>query len=263
MNDKPSKLTPGWRTVKVGPSPENTLNLWKHGVKAKRKQYGLRPHIASTIHSAIGHTVLKIATELGPQQDLWEKAMVVVLISRVSEAKDLIFVGNKEENIRAIIRGLSNRTQYDDYMNRIVEILTSKSSGKKSTPFSLTVHPFRQQDIPIPNDRSGIVHCLVSIHEPSSIYVGFTQDMNQRLRQHNSGIGSKASSDPSKRPWGLLAYVTGFQYNRSTMRQFELRWQNIIAHVKPKTARSAAALAQTIIDKYYQEHELQLITTTA
>lgn len=254
----PSASTPGWRVTKVGIAPQNPLNLWSHGVKAKRKQYALKHHIASTIHSAIGHTVLKIATELGLGRDLWEKAMVVVLVSRVSEASDLIFVGDKRANIEAIIRGLSVRSQYDDYMNHVVNVL-SRQTSLSSMPLNLSVHPFRQRDVPIPSDTSGVVYLLVSIHHPSSIYIGFTHDMNKRLKQHNSGIGARASSDPSKRPWGLLAYVSGFQYSKSTLRQFELRWQTLVARVRPSDAFSAANLATTIIDRYYSSHGLQLV----
>ena len=99
---------------------------------------------------------------------------------------------------------------------------------------------------------------LVSINSPSSLYIGLTQDMTKRLKQHNSGVGARASSDPSKRPWGLLAYITGFNYNRSLMRQFEIRWQNIVAHLKPSSATTAATLASRIIDNDYADCELQL-----
>ena len=82
-----------WRKTKVGVAPSRAFSVWSHGIKGSRKQYSLRHHVDSTIQSSIGHTVSKIATELGPTCRLWEKAMVVVLISRVSEALDLIFVG--------------------------------------------------------------------------------------------------------------------------------------------------------------------------
>ena len=233
--------------------------MWNHGVKARRKQYALRHHIASTIHSAIGHSVSKVATELGPGKDIWEKAMVVVLISRVSRASDLIFVGDKRGNLDSIIRGLCVRNQYDDHMNHIVERLDQFTPSLPIRPVTLATHPFRQKDIPIPDDTSGMVYLLVSINDTSSFYVGMTQDMNRRIKQHNSGIGSKASCDSTKRPWGLMAYVSGFQYNRSAMRTFELRWQNLLSHVKPSNPFSAAGLATRIIEKHNSDQELQLV----
>jgi hypothetical protein len=91
-----NSATPGWKVTTAAVAPFSSLNLWRHGAKARRKQYVICHHnIALTIHSAVGHFVSKVATELGPGKDLWEKAMVVVLISQVSEAPDLIFVGNK------------------------------------------------------------------------------------------------------------------------------------------------------------------------
>ena len=123
----------------------------------------------------------------------------------------------------------------------------------------MTVHPFRQQDIAIPSDTSGVVYMLVSVRCGSAVYIGLTQDMNKRLKQHNSGIGAQASSDPAKRPWGLLAYVTGFQYDRALMRQFELRWQNIVAYTQPANAIAAATLATTVIERFYNDCSLQLV----
>jgi predicted GIY-YIG superfamily endonuclease len=260
----PTASTPGWSLTTVGVAPMNSLNLWRHGVKARRKQYGLRHHIASTIHSSIGHSVHKIATELAPGKDLWEKAMVVVLISRVSEASDLIFVGDRQNNINAILKGLSLRNQYDDYMNHIVQVMSSNlpAPGSMPYPIDLSVNPFRQKDILIPDDTSGVVYLLVSIYNPSSLYIGMTNHMAKRLKQHNSGMGAKASSDPSKRPWGLMSYVSGFQSNRSMMRTFEIRWQNIVAFVKPPDAFAASDLARRLISRHYSDSSDNLLLVT-
>lgn len=256
----PTENTPGWSITTVGVAPHTSVNLWNHGVKARRRQYSLRHHIASTIHSAIGHSVSAIATELGNGRDMWEKAMVVVLISRVSEAKDLIFVGDKTENIDSIIRALCIRNQYDEYMNHIVNAISGTVSRGHPNTLSLQKHPFRQKDIPIPDDTSGMVYLLVSLKDPFAFYVGMTQDMNRRLKQHNSGYGASTSSDPNKRPWGLMAYVTGFQGNRSEMRTFELRWQNAISSVKPDNCYAAASLATLVIDRYYSGSDLLLVS---
>ena len=253
LDSEVTLLNQGWLKTKVGVAPSRSINMWNHGVKAKRKQYGLRHHVASTMHSAIGHTVPKIATELGPDNGMWEKAMVVVLTSRVSKASDLIFVGDKQQNINAIMKGHSVRNQYDDYMNHVVNTLSQNQLGHNRIPAAINQsnHPLRQQDLPIPSDRSGVVYLIVSINEPSSFYIGMTQDMGKRIRQHNSGIGAQESSDSSKRPWGLFAYVSGFAFDRSKMRQFELRWQNSIQHVRPSNPHNAAGLAQRIISRNY------------
>ena len=250
----------GWHKTKVGIAPHRAVNMWSHGIKGARKQYSLRHHVASTIHSSIGHTVSKIATELGPFCGLWEKAMVVVLISRVSEARDLIFVGNKLDNINALMRGLSVRNQYDQYMNHIVQVLSSNCrTNNSSSPLYLSKHPFRQKDLALPQDRSGVVYLIVSVYEPSSFYIGWSQDMSVRMKNHNSGIGARESSDPSKRPWGLLAYVSGFDYDKSRMATFELRWQNLARHIKPQSAVHAVELAQRVIDRHGDAGDLNLI----
>ena len=83
--------------------------------------------------------------------------------------------------------------------------------------------------------------------------------MSVRMKNHNSGIGARESSDPSKRPWGLLAYVSGFDYDKSRMTTFELRWQNLARHIKPQSAVHAVELAQRVIDRHGDAGDLNLI----
>ena len=167
-------------------------------MKAKRRQYALKHHIASTIHSAIGHTVLKLATELGAENNLWERAMVVVLISRVKKASDLIFVGDKKANIDALIEGLQARNQYDDYMENIVRVLTGESGHME--PLSLNLHPFRYKDIALPQDRSGLVYMLVSLRDTSSMYLGQTTNMLRRKRANRPDVGIHVTVGQSSCP---------------------------------------------------------------
>ena len=115
---KAELLQNGWKETTVGVGHEHNVNVWQHGVKAKRRQYTIKAYVASTIHSAIGHTLSKVATSV-TSGSLWERAMVVVLISRVSRACDMIFVGNKSDNIKALVDGLKTRNQYDDYMKSL------------------------------------------------------------------------------------------------------------------------------------------------
>ena len=61
-----------------------------------------------------------------------------------------------------------------------------------------------------------------------------------------------------KRPWGLMACVAGFNCDRRIVHQFELRWQHLVAHAKPKSAQAAASLANTAIDKCHCGDGLQL-----
>ncbi|KAL3924935.1 MAG: hypothetical protein SGILL_000742 [Bacillariaceae sp.] len=256
---KEDLLRDGWRETSVGAAPEYTLSVWSLNVKAKRKQYSLVPAVASTIHSAIGHTVNYIATELD-QGSIWERAMVVVLLSRVEHARNIIFVGDKEANIRAVIEGLSKRNQYDDYMNHVVDVLESATSSSRPTmPLYLERHPYRPKDIPLPVDNTGFVYLLLSAKDGSSIYIGMTHKLSERLKQHNSGFGSLQTSPLPLRPWTLYAYVTGFGNNTKMMRSFESNWQNAVRGMAKKTPDAAAAAALSVKDRSFGEDSLVVV----
>jgi predicted GIY-YIG superfamily endonuclease len=250
-------LRAGFVKTKVGIAPERPHNFWRHGMKAKRRQYALKHHVASTIHSAIGHTVSKLATELGKENSVWERAMVVVLISRVRRARDLIFVGDPEANIEALIEGLESRNQYDEYMDHVVDVLTGVAGAMM--PLQLNMHPFRYKDIALPQDRSGVVYMLVSIQDTSSMYIGQSTNVEMRLNQHNSGIGARETADKEKRPWGLYAYITGFSGDKHLLLAVEGRWQRAVKELKPDNPRAGVRIAQRLINRHYSIHEFQMV----
>ena len=140
-------------------APQYTKTIYNKGIKVKRRQYGIKLHVSSTIHSAIGNTLGKVACSLDNGGVLWERAMVVVLISRVTQAKDLIFVGDKKDNIESLINRLRVKDQFSDYMNHIVDVMVSNSSrALPSVPLTLSYHPFRPKDILLPHRNHGIVY---------------------------------------------------------------------------------------------------------
>ena len=109
---------------------------------------------------------------------------------------DLIFVGNKKDNIASLIKGLCNRNQYNKYMDHVVSVLTDEAG--ETQPLIRGPHPFRYKDIQMPLDRSGVVYMLVSSFDGGSMYIGCTQNLPRHLNQHNSGIGSKESAPIEK-----------------------------------------------------------------
>ena len=249
----------GWRETTVGAAPDYTRTVWSHGVKAKRKQYALVLNIASTIHSSIGRTVSGVATEL-EDASLWERAMVVVLLSRVTKARELIFVGDKRKNINTIIDGLRRRSQYDEFMNHIVDVLDSVTDSRiRSMPLRLSLYPFRPKDLPLPTDTSGAVYILASARNGHTIYIGMTQDLPRRLKQHNSGYGAIQSCDPAKRPWVLLGYIAGFGGDRKRMRAVEWRWQGIVNRVKPADPIDALQIGNQVINNHFGGQGLVLV----
>ena len=48
------------------------------------------------------------------------------------------------------------------------------------------------------------VYLLRSIHNPIKTYIGYTQDLDKRLEEHNSG-GSFYTKQ--NKPWKMIAYI--------------------------------------------------------
>ena len=50
----------------------------------------------------------------------------------------------------------------------------------------------------------------MSTTDPKFAYVGETSSIRRRLREHDTGHGSRFTQNPALRPWALLALVSGF-----------------------------------------------------
>ena len=87
--------------------------------------------------------------------------------------------------------------------------------------------PFRLCDMPLPQCGTGFVYMLVSIRDISYCYIGETQSLSRRLREHNSGYGSNSTAHISLRPFALFAYVCGFDGNVQLRRHFEREWKKM------------------------------------
>src|SRR3990167_985801 len=67
-----------------------------------------------------------------------------------------------------------------------------------------------------------VCYVLYSLSNHNSTYVGATNDMIRRLRQHNGEIAGGAKLTAKKRPWALVALFYGFPDQHSAL-QFEWR----------------------------------------
>ena len=111
-------ITEGWVEKLVGTSPERTNNVLNN-MRGKRKQYGLKHHLSSTVHGSMGDTLHKIVTEISLEQTefrLWDKAQAIVLLSRTRFGSDIIFVGNKRDTMKALCSLIKKPNQWMNYM---------------------------------------------------------------------------------------------------------------------------------------------------
>ena len=203
----------GWIMDKIGLAPQHERQQSGYRMRMKRKQYGLKHHVGSTIHKSIGFTVSTIATQLDePDRRLWERAQSVVAMTRTCSLHDVILVGDKERNIRAIVDCLRLRDQYTEYMTELVEVL---SGGATCRVLHVgKAHPFRPKDAEIPQAGVGVVYVLISAQDYSAAYIGHSLDLRTRIARHNTRSGGSKGTAALYLPgWNLLAYVEGFDGN--------------------------------------------------
>ena len=53
----------------------------------------------------------------GTMLEFWDKAQIIVALTRTKSEKNIILVGNKQETIDSIIKLIQSRTLWKDYMD--------------------------------------------------------------------------------------------------------------------------------------------------
>jgi hypothetical protein len=221
-----------WTIQRVGPTPERP-EMVARNLSARREQYGLRHRFASTIHAAMGQELSQLVTKVDMNTDLydiWERAQVVVLLSRTKRAADTIFVGDTPETtIDTLTATLLRTTQYTKYTCYLLDALTREQhdGGNPVRVVDQQNHPYRPIDIELPMDNTGCCYILVSCQDTSVTYIGETSNLPARIDAHNSGHGSHQTQSEYLRPWGVLAYVVGFEGNVAKRKAFESQWKNV------------------------------------
>ena len=188
--------------------------------------------MTNTIHGAQGETLPQMATEiniLDPDFNIWDKGQLIVLLTRTKKAEDIVFVGHKEDTLRALTSVLLSRTQWTDYIDHVLSIITISTNTNHEVmvrPMNQNDYPFRICDISLPSTRTGFVYFLMSVKDRSFTYIGQTICIRERLPQHNQGYGSSDTSPENLRPYGVLAYICGSKLENKEFRLYlERRWK--------------------------------------
>jgi predicted GIY-YIG superfamily endonuclease len=68
--------------------------------------------------------------------------------------------------------------------------------------------------------------CYLLVSESSNkTYIGITNHLSRRIRQHNGECSGGAKYTCQSRPWKVYGYVSGFGENKSLVLKFEWRWK--------------------------------------
>lgn len=93
-------------------------------------------------------------------------------------------------------------------------------------PNSQFILPYQPDDMCRVETKSGQIYCvgenywycyLIRSVKTNRTYVGFTNNMSRRLRQHNGEIKGGAKATRRGRPWELIVYVQGFLTNNEAL----------------------------------------------
>jgi predicted GIY-YIG superfamily endonuclease len=220
-----------WSYCSIPTAPERPQYL-RFGISGKRIQYGLKHRIALTVHAAMGQDLAAIVTKVrtlavDEKYALWLPSQVVVLLSRTFFAKDIHFIGTAAETCDALLQVLLKRTQYSEYMARILEAISGRPTipDQPNTLNTQHFYPFRLSDLQLPSDNSGFVYLLISMRDYKTTYIGQTRRIVKRLIEHNSMYGSTQTANSTLQPWALLAIICGFENDRHKMLRVEKIWK--------------------------------------
>ncbi|CAB9511976.1 unknown protein [Seminavis robusta] len=268
----------GWKKVKVTKCPAHSRHVQRNTL-ARRIQYGLRLFTSATIHGVMGQTLNVLVSQVSdedPLYSLWEREQVIVLLSRTRRARDMIFAGDKTQTANALFNALFKVSQFSEYIEHLLDRLIEyhpehpRHSSHQQTPLTLrqhaihyAQHPFRTKDAEIPSNCSGFAYILVSQAQPDVTYIGETQNLRERLTLHYQGSACSQTSIEHLRPWGMLAFVAGFEFSKSRRKSFESRWKALRDALRGSySAQKVAELALQVMaerQRDYPEEKLSYV----
>ena len=258
--------------IHIPTAPVYIMSL-PNSMQGKRRQYGIRHHITGTIDGSMGDTYESMASKIShanPDFGLWDRGQLVVIISRTRLPQCTIFVGSKSDTLATLCSILLKFTQWTDYISDILDIITvNRDESRNERILHHQNFPFRIKDMTLPDDNSGIVYMLNSLHKRTYTYIGKTKNPRRRLKNHNSGYRSSSTEPIQYHPFVVLAYIAGFQKNDELMHAAGRKWKYVRDGMIQQGVISATSWAvagrQIIMDSNLQlqysiaEYDLRLV----
>ena len=202
--------------------------------------------------------------DVDTQYNLWGKKQAIVLLSRTLFCKDMMFVGDRNVTARTLKELIKDKNYYSKYMRRVLRALNTRTTLSFNDDFlSYRAHPFSLEEIELTNTVSGFVYLLISL-KCITIYVGETYNLRRRFKEYNEGYGSKQTLSSLLRPWGIYAYISGFQGNKYLMRYIEFQWSGISRRYNmPYRPQNMVKFVKTIVSHYNDDHVDKLLFVEA
>ena len=210
----------------VGPRTTLPVVVGRSLQMGRRTQFPVRYYLASTIHRIQDDNVSLLATELSMNKReyrLWQREQFAVLISRVHNCKEIIFVGNSEDTRASIEDILKRSSKWDALIEMYLHELNVAGNTGRVRLLSLDQHPFLPIYRELPSTVCGYAYMLTSLSCIAPAYIGECTDLKADLTKHNTGHGVHETRNSVLHPWGVYAFVYGFdQSNDDGGRQHRL-----------------------------------------
>ena len=254
-------LRAGFQIKFVGRAPSRVHYLGS-GFQAKREQYGLRPRVAATIHAGMGQDLPAVISKVDGEEKylLFQRELVVVLLSRTHFAKDIYFVGAPGETAINLWEALQRRSKFDAYLEYLMKQLTNETSeGTYRDVIDIPNHyPLRPIDLGLPDTSSGYAYVLTSVKKHyfgKVTYIGQCENLKKRYKEHRDGTATRQTADPEMRPWVLLAYVSGFEgCSKAGRMYFESMWEGERDRERDRLGRGLSAEEVVNVGQRLVEH---------
>lgn len=214
----------------------------------------------------MGETVPGIFSQVdedNKKYSLWEKEQVYVLVSRVKNLKDITFVGNRQTTLRSLKNVLQRTSQWGNYVEHLLHQICTNTMVPRVIDLNETGFlPYTTQ---VPNTSdNGFVYMLISRTISQCIYIGTTNTLRQRLRQHNTGNGAEFTNVPERRPWAVYCFVCGF-LEKETRLDFEntchsLMWLRFKQHaIQPNVHQVYSIIVDVLSRRQTDEPNLKVV----
>ena len=81
------------------------------------------------------------------------------------------------------------------------------------------------------------VYCLESVAKPGRVYVGMTNNMPRRLRQHNGQLQGGARTTKGNRPWRVVYQIKGLTKRQAGQLEYALKHRRVRGYAGPEGFR--------------------------
>jgi hypothetical protein len=261
----PSDIDDDWRQVVVPPRCTLPILVGKGLQMGRRFQFPVRYYLASTCHRIQGDTVPLLATEMSSSRKeykMWQREQFAVLISRVQRCQDIIFVGNPAETRIAIEKIMRRTSKWDALIEHYLTELNVAVHRDGARRLALDVHPFLPIYRELPAAGCTCAYMLVSLSSVARCYIGQTTDLRRTLNKHNTGFGVPETSNTALQPWGVYAFVYGFEDNtdddgRQSRVQFAAEWAEAM-RIPNQNPALVYGIGEKITDKWVRNYAYKL-----